>query len=231
MPHKAWTDEDLKREVPRVVTYRELCGVLNLTGSGYTSKMIKLRIRALNLSIEHFDITKKKERIQRESICGYRKCSLCKTEKEIKFFGFRNTEKRIRSYRCDECQRGLSSAHYKRHRSKYKKRVALRSKESTLVQQGKMYDYLIKHPCSHCQERDPVVLEFHHIEKKEYDVGAMVGTVSWEKIEQEMAKCIVLCSNCHRRETMRLRNSFRYRRSLEMGFVHGLCSRLYSTAT
>jgi len=42
-------------------------------------------------------------------------------------------------------------------------------------------------------------LEFHHIDpdQKEFSVSQL-RTYSWEKVKNELNKCICLCSNCHR---------------------------------
>ena len=43
-------------------------------------------------------------------------------------------------------------------------------------------------------------LEFHHASagKKEFGVSAKGYTRSWEKVREEIEKCLLLCANCHR---------------------------------
>lgn len=42
-------------------------------------------------------------------------------------------------------------------------------------------------------------LEFHHLDPKEKDFGISANTNrAWKKIEKELDKCILVCSNCHR---------------------------------
>ena len=43
-------------------------------------------------------------------------------------------------------------------------------------------------------------LEFHHIDPnlKEFGLGLDGLTRSWEKTRNEIDKCILICSNCHR---------------------------------
>ena len=43
----------------------------------------------------------------------------------------------------------------------------------------------------------PFVFDFHHLEPKEKDDGVAFHS-SWEKIEKELKKCVMLCANCHR---------------------------------
>jgi len=43
-------------------------------------------------------------------------------------------------------------------------------------------------------------LDFHHIDEKtkSFDLSTRGLTRSWEKIKNEIEKCILVCSNCHR---------------------------------
>ena len=45
-------------------------------------------------------------------------------------------------------------------------------------------------------------LEFHHTDPNEKDFGLSAKglTHSWDKIKNELDKCILLCANCHREE-------------------------------
>lgn len=51
-------------------------------------------------------------------------------------------------------------------------------------------------------------LEFHHLDptKKEFSISSSGSTMSWEMIKEELDKCILLCSNCHKEEHERIRN-------------------------
>ena len=55
--------------------------------------------------------------------------------------------------------------------------------------------------CSICNYNKCInALEFHHLnpDKKDFSIGNNGHTRSWEKIEKELEKCILVCSNCHR---------------------------------
>lgn len=60
-------------------------------------------------------------------------------------------------------------------------------------------------PCTDCGDCFPVCcMDFDHRkgEKKEYNVGSMFAHhYAREKIEREIAKCDLVCSNCHRVRT------------------------------
>ena len=48
-------------------------------------------------------------------------------------------------------------------------------------------------------------LEFHHKDgNKEFGIGAKGYTRSWESVKEELDKCSLLCSNCHKEEHARL---------------------------
>jgi hypothetical protein len=71
----------------------------------------------------------------------------------------------------------------------------------------RMLAYLRDHPCADCAEPDPVVLDFDHrpgVEKR-FEIARAVNasTRAWSAILQEIAKCDVVCANCHRRRTAR----------------------------
>lgn len=67
--------------------------------------------------------------------------------------------------------------------------------------------------CAWCGEKDPVVLDCDHIDPSTKDdrLRARLGqrakvkwglsALSWADLEAELAKCQVLCANCHRRKT------------------------------
>lgn len=43
------------------------------------------------------------------------------------------------------------------------------------------------------------MLDFHHMGDKKFDVANVVhGRVGLERIKEEVAKCVMLCANCHR---------------------------------
>jgi hypothetical protein len=61
--------------------------------------------------------------------------------------------------------------------------------------------------CAVCDEQDPVCLDFHHRDpsSKVDDVASMLHRCCKEVILAEIAKCDLLCCNCHRKEERRLR--------------------------
>jgi len=61
-------------------------------------------------------------------------------------------------------------------------------------------------PCADCSQRYPhYVMDFDHRtgEKKFFNISVAGGQtrLSWERIAEEIAKCDVVCANCHRIRT------------------------------
>ncbi len=65
-------------------------------------------------------------------------------------------------------------------------------------------------PCTDCKQTfDPVCMDYDHLPgfEKSQEVSAMVGgTYSRASILAEIAKCELVCSNCHRLRTKSRRN-------------------------
>lgn len=73
-------------------------------------------------------------------------------------------------------------------------------------------DYKSKQQCSVCEESESSCLDFHHRDpsSKEGLVCKMVASAaSLERIEKEINKCDILCSNCHRKLHAKLKNKGR----------------------
>ncbi len=63
-----------------------------------------------------------------------------------------------------------------------------------------LWNYLLEHPCTVCTERDPLVLEFHHTaDDKTACVSSMMWNAGLDTLKTEVAKCDVVCANCHKR--------------------------------
>ena len=55
--------------------------------------------------------------------------------------------------------------------------------------------------CQVCRyDRCAEALEFHHLDptKKDFGISSKGYARSWEKVRNEVDKCLLLCANCHR---------------------------------
>lgn len=81
-----------------------------------------------------------------------------------------------------------------------KKRRLLDNKKRRERQREFLFNYKKEHPCYKCGESDPVCLHFHHRnpDEKTKGISRMGQSITgWEKLKAEIAKCDVLCANCH----------------------------------
>ncbi len=70
-----------------------------------------------------------------------------------------------------------------------------------------LINYFKEHHCMHCGEDNPILLEFDHLRDKQSSISAAIRNKwSVKKIQKEMEKCQVLCSNCHTLKTAREQN-------------------------
>ena len=123
-------------------------------------------------------------------------CIKCNKNKKEIFFSYKNLKTKKRQNSCKECHRKYVKEHYKKNKEIYKKRAV----DNSLYEKEKTKNLLkeLKKKCELCNESWFEVLDFHHIDpdKKEKNISRLS---SRKKIFEESKKCIVLCSNCHRK--------------------------------
>lgn len=124
-------------------------------------------------------------------------CSKCLQEKD--FSEFRKDKSRPDGVTpwCKVCAREFYRSQYS---TKYGDKYAIASKDRRSKQVALLEEYKNNLQCIVCGEEENVCLEFHHIDpsQKEFQVGNAIGR-SWEKILDEIRKCVCLCSNCHKK--------------------------------
>jgi len=77
--------------------------------------------------------------------------------------------------------------------------------------QEKLFEYLDDCECADCGEDDSRVLQFDHVRgEKRGNVTQMVSSgYGWDKILEEIAKCEIVCANCHIKRTAQRGNFWR----------------------
>jgi hypothetical protein len=113
---------------------------------------------------------------------------------------------------CKVCKREYDRNYHKARPDEIKQRKLKLQKDRLVAARKFLYEYLLNHPCEVCCESDPVVLEFDHLNRtlKENNVSNMV-CFSIENLIKEMAKCRVLCANCHRRHTAKQMSWYKFK--------------------
>lgn len=123
-------------------------------------------------------------------------CSACKQQKPLAEFNKKSSRSDGLQPICKDCNKERLREYYRRNPEKTKARTSNRRR--LLAKRFQEYKALQK--CRLCPENDPCCVEFHHIEDKDFDLGAAVNLgFSWERIMEEVVKCVPLCSNCHRK--------------------------------
>jgi hypothetical protein len=130
-----------------------------------------------------------------------RRCGRCSQVKPIKEFAWHRKAKGQRNHYCRACQSVYGKAHYAANRHRYLDLEAKRKRARAATRMRFILDYFEAHPCVDCGESDPLVLEFDHLRDKRFDIGSDLPDRNWASILAEIAKCEVVCANCHRRRT------------------------------
>jgi hypothetical protein len=101
-------------------------------------------------------------------------------------------------YWCRDCFR----EYFRARGALHIEQVARAKKARQEPLRARILEHLLEHPCADCGEADPVVLEFDHVDGKEREVSALLAlAVPLTRLEAEIARCEVVCVNCHRRRT------------------------------
>lgn len=124
-------------------------------------------------------------------------CTKCKKDLPDSNFAGRSDKKvyTLQPY-CRDCQKEYKREHYLKNKQKY-------------VDNAKKYtqsvvDWFLEKKkelkCSNCGDERYWVLDFHHVDPKEKDsnISELIRKGSKDRILNELSKCEILCSNCHR---------------------------------
>lgn len=131
----------------------------------------------------------------------YRKCSRCGSVKPIgEFAGSPKKGGKLDTY-CRPCRAEYGREHYVANRQRYIDQAKRRKDELRASNYALLIEFLRAHPCVDCGEDDVMVLEFDHIAEKAFQITAAITYRAWSDIVVEIAKCDVVCANCHRRRT------------------------------
>ena len=133
-----------------------------------------------------------------------KQCSNCKQLKPLSEFDHLG---RIYRSHCKECGRGYIREHYHNNKDYYLEKN--RRKRERLQQ---LLHELKSKPCADCGQVFPYyVMDFDHLdgEQKTSEVNRLIRSLSLSKIQREIAKCEVVCANCHRKRTFERLNSKR----------------------
>jgi hypothetical protein len=123
-------------------------------------------------------------------------CTKCSLLKSLVEFNKRASSKDGRQSQCKICNKTNLKKHYGCNKDYYIERNKQRRKE--------LREFIIslKLSCLICKEKEHCCLEFHHVDSDTKDfvlAEAANRMISKEKILEEIEKCVVVCSNCHKK--------------------------------
>lgn len=86
-------------------------------------------------------------------------------------------------------------------------KAAARNRARRKIVLAYIVEYKSTHPCVDCGEADFIVLDFDHVRGEKVSNLCEMGRYSTlEQVKEEIAKCEIRCSNCHRRATYKRRH-------------------------
>lgn len=133
-------------------------------------------------------------------------CSKCRRDLPLNQFNKKGDGKQPW---CKACNRKRSRQYYADNREKHLAVVRKRNVARIRANQDWIIQYLLGHPCCDCNEMDLLVLEFDHLADKTMNICHAIQDYSLARLQQEVAKCEVVCANCHKRRTASRRPTYR----------------------
>lgn len=126
-------------------------------------------------------------------------CYKCSTTKPL--FDFNKSKSRkdgVQSI-CRDCSKQANNIGYRENPNRSKSVKENRDKVRKFNKRF-ITKYKIMCGCKLCNETEVACLDFHHLDPSmKEDNLARMDTCSISKIKEEIRKCVVLCSNCHRK--------------------------------
>lgn len=122
-------------------------------------------------------------------------CSKCKNKYPFTLEHFGKHKVRGLDTYCKTCRRETTKANYYANKEMWNA-TTRRNKKLQRERINEIKDSL---SCLKCGESRNHLLDFHHTDPSQKDFQISQGEqYGWKRIKQEIDKCIVLCSNCHR---------------------------------
>lgn len=134
-------------------------------------------------------------------------CSKCGLEKLLKDFYTRKTGARSGQYyeKCSECYKSRGRNYYKENRIRQLE-LAKRRKLRYIEERKNFLEGIKGKPCLDCGKSYPMwIMDFDHRDSQSKIASisylAFRKMVNLDKLKEEIKKCDLVCSNCHRQRT------------------------------
>jgi len=127
-----------------------------------------------------------------------RRCTVCKNifPENKDYFGKHKLNSLGLDTYCKLCRRKKTRENYHKNKEKWN----ITHNKTRDIKKNKIIEFKQNsNGCEKCGEKRYYLLDFHHLNNSEKIFQIAQGEQKgWNKIEQEIKKCILLCSNCHR---------------------------------
>ena len=126
-----------------------------------------------------------------------KQCRKCLIDKPLEEFSTRTRSKDGKHSYCRSCVKDMMAVIYNKNPLKIKARNdKIRNKLKSLVNEIKL-----NQSCPICQESEVECLDFHHVNPtdKDVEIPQLIGMKNETRLLQEIKKCVLICSNCHRK--------------------------------
>lgn len=125
-------------------------------------------------------------------------CFRCKIEKEVSEFRIHKRNPDGLQIYCKNCAREIDKAHYLSNREFLVKKKSIEGKDRYRERREKIDEIKRFTPCKDCGKNwHPSQMQFDHLRDKDKNVSDMLRNFTWERIQEEMNKCELVCANCH----------------------------------
>ena len=134
-----------------------------------------------------------------------KRCTKCKCEKSKTEFSKNCCKRDGLQDICRPCSKFRSRRYYKENSNKHKQYV----NDRRIRILNDLCVLKVSLGCCKCTESHVATLDFHHKnpDEKEICISTAITKNGWskERVMEEVKKCVVMCSNCHRKLEWELR--------------------------
>ena len=132
-----------------------------------------------------------------------KRCGRCGLTKSVDQYGKNRAKSDGFQASCKPCVKIINQTHYATSKLVQNPKRAATRERAVEAARILIWDWLEKHPCVDCDERDILVLQFDHVRGQKFkDISVMMFSgYGVAKIQTEIEKCDVRCANCHARKT------------------------------
>jgi hypothetical protein len=127
-----------------------------------------------------------------------KRCCVCREEKPLEAFSIHRRARDGRQNTCKACAAARQRQRYEDDKPRH--RALVKARQVWLLEEVRRLKAV---PCADCGGEFPAVcMDFDHLDDKVDGVSKLVHRgFSLERILEEIRKCEVVCSNCHRIRT------------------------------